>query len=97
MCPRKRLPDGGIDIIRNDTVKTVLAEFDDIIQTWGVLKPDLDYSIHISAGILKFLLPIEELRELIDQTYPKFWLAATGYKHQLGGTPVTIGRKNGQD
>lgn len=96
-CPRKRLPDGGHEIIRNETVDNLLDEFDSAIKYWGEKFEGMDFSIYMPAGVLRFLLPQEELQGLIERTDEKFWMGHQGYKHMLrdiGETkevPVTIG------
>lgn len=98
VCPRKRLSDGGHELIRDESIDRTLAEFDNIIETWGTDNPDLDYSIHIAAGVLRFLIPVEQLVEVIESTDKKFWMGHPGYPHQMHkkdfGTSVTIERKS---
>jgi Fe-S-cluster containining protein len=83
VCPRKRLPDGGHELIWDEAVERTMKEFDSIIEQWGKDFPQLDYSMHIAAGVLRFLLPNEELQSLIADTDPKFWMAHPGYGHQI--------------
>lgn len=83
VCPRKRLPDGGIELLWDDTVQATIDEFDSVIEFWGEANPQLNYSIYMPAGVLKFLLPSEELQALIADTDEKFWMGALGYKHQI--------------
>lgn len=98
VCPRKRLPDGGHELIRNDEVDRVIEEMEKIIDLWVRQNPNLNYSLHIAAGVLRFLLPQEELMELINSTDQKFWLGVPGYpvlenfKREFE-TPVKIERK----
>lgn len=81
-CPRKRLPDGGHELIRDDQVKALIAEFDNVIETWGAQRPDLDFSIYMPAGVLRFLLDGEEFQQLIKDNPDKF-MGHKGYQHQL--------------
>ncbi len=96
-CPRKRDSNGAHPIIRNDEVELTVEEFDKVIEHWGEAHPDLHFSIHIAAGVLRFLLTPDELRELIATTDQKFWMGLPGYPHQLGRkvfeTPVELERK----
>lgn len=99
VCPRNRLPDGGHELIRDETVERVVEEFDSLISEWGEQNPALNYSIYMPAGVLRFLLTTEELQELIAETDKKFWMGHVGYKHQLSPehwgseTLVTLGSK----
>lgn len=98
VCPRKRLPDGGHELIRNDEVDRTIEEMEKIIDFWSTQNPELNYSLHIAAGVLRFLLPQQELVDLIQSTDQKFWLGVPGYpvlenfKREFE-TPVEIERK----
>lgn len=81
-CPRKRLPDGGHELIWDDEVKGMVAEFDSIVEKWGAQRPDLDFSVYMPAGILRFLLPMSEFQEIIKQ-YPDKFMGHKGYQHQM--------------
>lgn len=83
VCPRKRLADGGHELIWNNTVSQTIHEFDSIILDWGDSYPDLDYTLYMPAGVLKFLLPADKLADIIERTDPKFFMASKGYKHQI--------------
>jgi Fe-S-cluster containining protein len=83
VCPRKRLPDGGHELIWDKEVEAILKEFDEVVEKYGVDNPDLDFSIYMPAGVLKFLLKPEELQDLIASTDQKFWMGHKGYKHQI--------------
>lgn len=96
VCPRKRLEGGGIELIKGGIASTIVSEFDEIINLWAEEKPQLDYSMHIASGVLRFLLNDEEFQKLVNSTDKKFWTAAKGYPHHLWDnleTPVKIGRK----
>jgi Fe-S-cluster containining protein len=97
VCPRKRLPGGGHELIRNSTVDKIIDEFDNIIKLWGQAKPDLDYSIHIAAGVLRFILKPSELEELISRTDKKFWMGYKGYPHQLRNVETSVTLKGRND
>lgn len=92
-CPRKRLPDGGHELIRDDGVKAMIAEFDNIVGQWGIQNPDLDFSIYMPAGVLRFILPDEEFQQLMKD-HPDKFMGHKGYQHQMHeeswGTNVTI-------
>lgn len=100
VCGRKRLPDGGHELIRDGSVDRVLSEFDSLIAQWGIDWPELNYSMYMPAGVLKFLLSTEELQELITTTDKRFWMGSVGYKHSLAQenwgseTPITLRRKS---
>lgn len=95
-CPRKRLQGGGVEILPLEQFEPVISEFDKLIELWGANKPDLDYSIHIAAGVLRFLLDEKEFSEIVKSVDVKFFLGVPGYKHQMrlrSETPVSIERK----
>jgi Fe-S-cluster containining protein len=98
VCPRKRLPDGGHELIWDETVEKTIAEFDAVVKEWGEKNPTLNFSLYMPAGVLRFLLPMEELQHLLKTTDQKFWMATPGYGHQIRRenwteTSVTIGAK----
>jgi len=95
-CPRPRLKSGEIQIFGEEFSESVLNEFDKLIELWGATKPELDYSIHIAVGVLRFLLEEDEFSKFVGEIDSKFFLAFPGYKHQMrirNETPVSIERK----
>jgi Fe-S-cluster containining protein len=99
VCPRKRLPDGGHELIWDATVEKVMSEFNNVITDWGSKNPTLNFSMYMPAGVLRFLLSQEELQDLIQKTDQKFWMGHEGYQHQIdrknwNEQSVEIGVKN---
>ena len=99
VCPRKRLPDGRHELIRDDTVRNIINEFDAVVESWGTAHPELNFSIYMPAGVLRFLLPDAEVRELIQNTDPKFWMGHEGYQHMMAeetwqSVEIKLGEKN---
>lgn len=95
-CPRPRLKNNEVQIFDEQFSGPVLNEFDELIELWGASKPELDYSIHIAVGVLRFLLQEDEFSEFVGKIDSKFFLAFPGYKHQMrmrAETPVSIERK----
>lgn len=83
VCPRKRLPDGNHELLWDDGVQKTINEFDSIVKKWGEDHPDLDYTIYMAAGVLKFMLDPEEFSKIIADTDEKFWMAKKGYNHRI--------------
>lgn len=84
VCPRPRLSDGtSIEVIATDDVERAIDEFDSIIARWDSEFPDLGFSIYMPAGVLRFLLPEQELRNLIENTDEKYWQGTPGYQHRM--------------
>lgn len=95
VCPRKRLPDGNVELIVNEQTEALLDGFDSLVAEWSKAMPALRYTIYMPAGVLSFLLDEEERQQLMEETDPKFWMADEGYStHRLRsgnwGTPVTL-------
>lgn len=98
VCPRKRLPDGGHELIWDATVEKVMTEFNNVISDWGAKIPALNFSMYMPAGVLRFLLSEAHLKDLIADTDEKFWMGHEGYQHMIdrkhwSETSVEIGVK----
>lgn len=79
-CPRIRNSYGNIDYYSGNGIKKVIQDFQDLLQEYTEGKPETyDMVVYMPLGVLSFLLPDEELKELSESTDPKFWRAVQGW------------------
>jgi len=82
-CPRKKLPDGRVFIYHDDTVKRTIDQYDDTVGAWNEIHDGEDYTVYYAVGILKYLLPQEEMQKLAATTDEKFWTGVPGNSHRF--------------
>jgi Fe-S-cluster containining protein len=84
-CPRKRLSDGGHELFfGSEEVESMLDSYDEVIDEFADMNPDeLDYTVYMPFGVLRFLLGKDKLLELIKSIDPKFTLGVPGNPHVM--------------
>lgn len=79
-CPRIRNAENGIDFYGGEPVQKVIKDFQDILKEYASDKDhNYDMTVYMPTGVLSFILPIEELQELFENTDPKFWRGVKGW------------------
>jgi Fe-S-cluster containining protein len=81
-CPRERNDDGGIDSFGGPPVIEAIRAFQDLLASYSIGKPDdgnYDMVVYMPLGVLSFLLPSDQLRELFLKSDAKFWHGLEGW------------------
>lgn len=78
-CPRKRMPDGSVSVIRGGSVKKLVEDFRKVIDEWEERR-DEHMTVYMPLGVLNFIATAEELHDLRKATDPKFWYVADRYR-----------------
>lgn len=79
-CPRIRNSYGNIEYFSGDGIKKVIQDFQNLLKEYVDGKdPGYDMVVYMPLGVLSFLLPNDELKELSESTDPKFWKAVEGW------------------
>lgn len=82
-CPRPRDENGSVVVFLGPEIDAIISRFDNIVKAYGEEHPDLNYSLYMPLGVLRFLLPEEEFRKVFESVDSKFTKAHEGYQHQL--------------
>lgn len=78
-CPRIRNENGSIDYYGGPPVQRVIKDYQNLIKQYAEENSENDLTVYMPLGVLSFLLPVEELKQLKDTTDPKFWNAIMGW------------------
>jgi Fe-S-cluster containining protein len=81
-CPRKRLPSGEPFVFAQMESDRFAAHFYKVLDTYGRLFPEKDYTVYMPRGVLECLVPKKRLAALRKRTAPKFWKKQKGYRAQ---------------
>ena len=79
-CPRKRLPTGEAFVFAQKETDRLMAGFYRVLDTYGRMMPQMDYTMYMPAAVLGFLLPPARLKALKARTPKKFWRRQKGYR-----------------
>lgn len=82
-CPRQRDEDGNIIIFMSAEIDRIIDRFDKVVAGYGSAHPDLNYSLYMPLGVLRFLLPENDFYEFYKGVDEKYTKAIEGYGHQL--------------
>lgn len=78
-CPRKRMDDGEVQILRGDSVRQIVADFRSVYQDWAIRRNE-KFVVYMPLGVLNFIASEDELKALRADTDEKFWYMANEYR-----------------
>ena len=78
-CPRKRMQDGSVQILKGDSVRKVIVDFVNVYQEWASRR-DEKFVVFMPLGVLNFIASEEELTLLRERSDEKFWMMAQEYR-----------------
>lgn len=82
-CPRERLANGRGFVFVQPEVDRIVARYYRVLDVYGRQRSDLDHTVYMPAGVLRFLISPEELARLKARTPKKFWRREKGYRTQF--------------
>lgn len=82
-CPRERLSGDEPLLFSNPQVDRLVRELYTLVDTYGRMDRDRDYTIFMPAGVLEFLLPPDEFKAFKAATHRRFWKRTPGYRTQF--------------
>lgn len=79
-CPRIRNAENGIDFYGGEGVSKIIKDYQDILKHYASDKDhNYNMTVYMPTGVLSFILPIEELKDLYENTDKKFWMGVKGW------------------
>lgn len=82
-CPRERLSNGRGYVFVQPEIDALIARYYRVLDAYGRKYPELDRTVFMPAGILRFLMSTDALAKLKARTQKRFWKSEKGYRTQF--------------